>query len=47
MIIRRNNFLFKRIKASPHLLSIVSRNPAGDFFDPVKILQTDTTYLNI
>lgn len=47
MIIRRNNFPFKRMKASPHLQFIAFRNHIGDFFDSVKIFQTDITYLNI
>jgi len=44
MIIRRNNFPFKRMKASPHLQFIAFRNHIGDFFDSVKIFQTDITY---
>lgn len=47
MIIRQNNFPFKRMNASLHPQLIASRNHIGDFFDSVKILQTDITYLNI
>ena len=47
MIIRRNNFPFKRMNASLHPQLIASCNHIGDFFDSVKILQTDVTYLNI
>ena len=47
MIIRRNNFPFKRMNASPRPQFIASRNHIGDFLDSVKILQTDVTYLNI
>ena len=36
MIIRRNNFPFKRMNASLHPQLIASRNHIGDFFDSVK-----------
>ena len=35
------------MNASLHPQLIASRNHIGDFFDSVKILQTDITYLNI